>query len=191
MSDALAQADIVITSSASPEPVITPGDVRAALAQRPARQLLIIDIAVPRDVDPAVAEIPNVRLFDIDHLQALVTENKNARKQEVVKAERIVDDGIDKFTDWVRARSVVPTVASLQARAEAVRTAEVTRTLNGRNDLTPAQQRRVEAMSKAIVKKMLHDPIARLKGADGERYAAAVRELFDLDSDESTADPQA
>jgi glutamyl-tRNA reductase len=109
----------------------------------------------------------------------------------VVKAERMVDEGIDKFTDWVRARSVVPTVASLQARAEAVRTAEVTRTLNGRNDLTPAQQRRVEAMSKAIVKKMLHDPIARLKGADGERYAAAVRELFDLDSDESTADPRA
>ena len=187
MSGALAQADIVVTSSASPEPVITPDDVRAALAQRPDRPLLIIDIAVPRDVDPAVGEIENVRLFDIDHLQALVTENKSARRQEVAKAEHIVDEGLEKFTDWVRARSVVPTVASLQARAEAVRTREVERTLKGTDDLTPAQRRRVEAMSKAIVKKMLHDPIARLKGADGERYAAAVRELFDLDGNEPTS----
>jgi glutamyl-tRNA reductase len=190
MSGALAQADIVVTSSASPEPVITPGDVRAALAQRSERPLLIIDIAVPRDVDPAAGEMENVRLFDIDHLQALVAENKSARRQEVAKADRIVDEGLEKFTDWVRGRSVVPTVASLQARAEAVRLEEIERTLNGRDDLTPAQRRRIEAMSKAIVKKMLHDPITRLKGADGERYAAAVRELFDLDRGEAASESE-
>jgi glutamyl-tRNA reductase len=190
MSTALAQADIVVTSSASPEPVITPDDVRDALALRPDRPLLVIDIAVPRDVDPAAGEIDNVRLFDIDHLQALVADNKNARRQEVAKAELIVDEGLEKFTDWVRARSVVPTVASLQARAESVRAQEVERTLKGKDGLTPAQQRRVDAMSKAIVKKMLHDPITRLKGADGERYAAAVRELFDLDANDSTDEPE-
>jgi glutamyl-tRNA reductase len=190
MSAALAQADIVVASSASPEPVITPEDVRPALALRPERPLLFIDIAVPRDVDPAVGDIDNVRLFDIDHLQALVAENKSARRQEVANADRIVNDGLEKFSEWVRARSVVPTVASLQTRAEQVRLEELERTLNGRSDLTPAQRRRIEAMSKAIVKKVLHDPIARLKGPDGERYAAAARELFALDDRDSAAESE-
>jgi glutamyl-tRNA reductase len=188
ISAALALADIVVCSSAAPEPVVTPADVEQAMTGREERPLLIIDIAVPRDVDPAVRATDRVRLFDIDDLQALVAENKNARKQEVAKAERIVDEGIERFTEWVRERSVVPTVASLQARAEAVRNAELERTLKAQTDLTPAQRRRIEAMSKAMLKKVLHEPIVRLKGADGERYAAAVRELFALDANQPAAE---
>jgi glutamyl-tRNA reductase len=169
---------------------VTPAEVEAAISERPERPLLLIDIAVPRDVDPAVRDIDGVRIFDIDDLQALVAENRSLRRREVAKAEPIVDEGLDRFTEWVRARSVVPTVASMQARAEVIRQAELERTLKAQPDLTPAQRRRIEAMSKAVMKKLLHEPIARLKGADGERYAAAVRELFDLDRGVATSEPE-
>ena len=100
--------------------------------------------------------------------------------------KRIVGKELDHFTDWVRARGVVPTVAELRARADSLRESEVARTLRRLNGLSPEQRKRVEAMANALTKKLLHDPIARLKSDDGERYVGAVRDLFGLDGSEPT-----
>lgn len=188
--EAMGEADIVLSSSAAPGFLIGREQVAGALAGRNGRPLLIIDIAVPRDVDPEVRALPNVHLYDIDGLQSMVDRNMNARRRELTKAERIVDEGLGRFTEWLRARSVVPTVAALRARAEALRRDELARTFRRLPGLSPEQRERVEAMTAALVSKLLHDPVARLKGDDGERYAAAVRDLFDLD-DDSTLEPSA
>jgi glutamyl-tRNA reductase len=108
----------VISSSAAPGFLISPGEVRQALASRDGRPLLLIDIAVPRDIDPEVRGLPRVHLYDIDDLQAAVEENLNSRRQEVAKVERIIDEGLARFTVWLRERGVVPTVAALRERAD-------------------------------------------------------------------------
>ena len=190
LEQAMADSDIVISSSAAPDFLISRSDVVGAMRGRNGRELLLIDIAVPRDVDPAVRELPGVHLFDIDDLQALIEQNMSARRREVVKVERIVDEEVERFGEWLRARGVVPTVTALRAGAEKIRRTEVARTFKRLKNLTPQQQERVEAMTNALVKKLLHDPITRLRGADGERYVGAVRELFSLD-DEPLAEEKA
>jgi glutamyl-tRNA reductase len=178
---AMGEADIVISSSAAPGFLIGPGEVRRALASRDGRPLLLIDIAVPRDIDPEVRALPRVHLYDIDDLQAAVEENLNSRRQEVAKVERIIDEGLARFTGWLRERGVVPTVAALRERADTLREAELERTLRRLPDLTQKERAAVQAMANALVKKLLHDPIGRLKGPDGERYVGSLRELFALD----------
>lgn len=180
----MAEADIVISSSAAPDFLIGQREVAQATAQRDGRPLLLIDIAVPRDVDPAVRDRPNVHLYDIDDLQALVEQNRGARRQEVAKVDAIVDAGVARFSAWLRTRGVVPTVAALRERANAVREAELARTLKRLGGLAPKERSAIEAMANAMVKRLLHDPIDRLKGDDGERYAAVVRELFSLDGED-------
>ena len=185
---AIAEADIVITSSASPSFLIGRTLIEEAMRGRAARPLLLIDIAVPRDVDPAVRALPGVTLHDIDDLQAVARENMSLRRNELGQAEAIVEDEVTKFGDWLRSLEVVPTVASLRARAEAVRLAELERTL-AKTTLSTADRKRIEAMTSAIVKKLLHAPIARLKTpGDGERYVETARALFALDDDGAEAD---
>jgi glutamyl-tRNA reductase len=184
---AMAEADIVISSSAAPDFLIGRNEVGEAVARRNGRPLLLIDIAVPRDVDPAVRDFPQVHLYDIDDLQTLVEHGRNAREREVAKVESIIEEALARFAKWLRARGVVPTVAALRERAEAVRRGELERTLRRLQEATPEQRASVEAMARALVKKLLHDPIGRLKGEDGERYVAAARELFGLDSDAAAA----
>jgi glutamyl-tRNA reductase len=186
LSAAMAEVDIVISSSSAPGYLIGRRQVAKAAANRDGRPLLLMDIAVPRDVDPAVAELPDVHVYDIDSLQELVERNRRSRRQEVAKVEAIVEEGVERLQEWMRARGVVPTVAALRGRADAVRKAEMRRTLRRLRDLSPDQRAGVEAMANALVKKLLHDPIGRLKGEDGERYVGAVRELFSLDGDAST-----
>jgi glutamyl-tRNA reductase len=185
LSVAMADADIVISSSAATEFLIGREEVTQAVANRNGRPLLMIDIAVPRDIDPVVREFPQVHLYDIDDLQAVVEENINLRRQELEKVEQLVDEGVEHFSTWLRERGVVPTVAALRERADSLRSAELTRTLKRAPELSAEQRSAVEAMSNALVKKLLHDPIARLKGADGERYVGTLRELFALDDEPS------
>ena len=177
----MADSDIVITSSAAPDFLIGKREVDQATASRNGRPLLLIDIAVPRDVDPAVRDNSKVELYNIDDLQALVEESRDARLQEVAKVEDIVEEGLERFRTWVRDRGVVPTVAELRKRAEAARQSELERTFQKLGDLTPKQRCSIEAMSSALVKKLLHEPIDRLKSDDGERYVVPIRELFGLD----------
>jgi glutamyl-tRNA reductase len=185
---AMAEADIVISSSAAPDFLIGTREVRQALASRNGRPLLLIDIAVPRDIDPAVRGLPQVHLYDIDDLHAVVEENLNSRQREVASVERIIDEGLARLTVWLRARGVVPTVAALRERADTVREAELARTLRRLPDLTAKERTAVEAMANALIKKLLHDPIDRLKGPDGERYVGTLRELFALDGATSPND---
>lgn len=177
---ALGQADIVITSTGASEFLIGPDLVRES-RNGDNRPLLLIDIAVPRDVDPSVRELPGVHLFDIDDLRSVARENLNARRAEIQRVEAIVEEEVARFSEWLRSLQVVPTIAALRKRAEAIQRAELARTLP-RLNLSEDARRRVEAMSAAIVKRLLHDPILRLKQEnDGERYVAAVRELFRLE----------
>jgi glutamyl-tRNA reductase len=181
---AMIDSDIVISSTAAHDHVVTLSMAADVMTKRPDRPLLLIDIAVPRDIDPAIRTLPSVRLYDIDELQAVAERNLELRRGELAAAEAIVEDDVAKFSDWLRSLAVVPTVAAIQERADALRLAELERTLS-RMDLSPEDRARIEAMTAALVKKLLHDPIARLKDpSDGERYAPAARALFGLDDDE-------
>lgn len=177
----IAEADIVISSTSAHDHVVDCDMVARAMATRPERPLLLIDIAVPRDIESAVRNIPNVTLYDIDELQAFAERNLDLRRGELAAAEAIIEDDVTKFAAWLRQTAAVPTIAALQSRADAIRLAELERTLS-KVILSPADRAKIEAMTAALVKKLLADPIAVLKDpAGGERHTAAARALFGLD----------
>jgi glutamyl-tRNA reductase len=188
LAEALGSADIVITSTGAPSFLIEPEMVRAVMGQRKDRPLLFIDIAVPRDVHPAVRETDRVHLYDIDDLQAVSEANLRARMKEVAAVEAIVEEEVARFLHWSQTLAAVPTITVLRQQAEEVRQAELTKTLARLPNLTAEEKRRIEALSAAIVNKILHRPIARLKAKDdGQFYVAALRELFGID--DKAADP--
>jgi glutamyl-tRNA reductase len=177
---ALGQADLVISCTASPEPVLSAAMVARALAQR-AEPLVLLDLAVPRDIDPQAADLSGARLFGIDDLQAICEANRAARAGEIEQAEALVAEEVGKFMDWWATQEVVPTIRALRERAEAIRLAEIERTLAKLPDLSPRQQDAIHALSAAIVNKLLHQPITTLKDPDaGGELARAVQQLFQL-----------
>jgi glutamyl-tRNA reductase len=187
LGEALGRSDIVITSSGAPSFVIGPQMVRDAMACRDGCPLLLIDIAVPRDIDPAVRSMESVHLYDIDDLQSLADANRRARQRESAAVEAIAEDEATRFLDWSRSLAVVPTIKALRDQAENVRQAELAKTLARLPDLSDQEKRRIESLSEAIVKKILHRPISRLKASDGgQDYVEAARELFGID--EKTTD---
>jgi len=175
----LAKADAVVCASAAPSYQITGPMLRSARA-RSTRPLLLIDIAVPRDVDPRCADEPGVTLLDLDGLEGDARAAGGAAGA-VAAAEAIVDEEVTGLEAWWETLQVVPTISALHDHGEAIRRAELARTLGRLPDLTPRERARIEALSAAIVSKLLHAPISKLKqpGA-GERYAALVHDLFDL-----------
>jgi len=179
--ETLSGADIVISGTAAEGFIIRAGDVMSVMAGRNGRGLLFIDIAVPRDIDPAVTEVHGVHLFDIDDIEAVTASGLNGREQEVERVEAIIEEEVSAFLEWWRSLDVVPVIAALRERAEAIRRQEVERTLGRLTDLDDESRQRIEAMTAAIVKKMLDRPIARLKdGADKGLYMEALEDLFDL-----------
>jgi glutamyl-tRNA reductase len=181
MTAALAEADVLITATAASDAIITAEDVSRAMASRSERPLLIVDIAVPRDVEAGAREVPNVHLFDIDDLESAAEANMEARLREVGAVEEIVADEALRFETWLSQQKATPTIAALRRRAEATRQAEVERTLARLDGLSEADRKRIEAMSEALVKRLLHDPVTRLRQHGGERHVEALRELFGLD----------
>jgi glutamyl-tRNA reductase len=183
---ALAGADVAVAATGAPGFVITPEVAGPALAARAERPLVLIDIAVPRDVDPAVRQLPNVRYYDIDDLEAHLNGALAERQQAVPRVEAIVAEETARFADWLRTRAVAPVIAGLRARADAIRRVEVDKTLRHLPNLTPAERQHIERLSEALVNKLLHEPTVRLKDGRGhsagemDAYAAAVRELFAL-----------
>lgn len=181
---ALLEADVVITSTGAPHILIKPPLVQDVMAQRPDRPLIFIDIAVPRDVDPDVNRLPNVRCYDIDQLEARVNGSLAERQQAVPHVEAIVADETENFMTWLHGLDIAPVIAGLRAKADAIRRAEVDKTLRHLKDLSDADKRRIEALSEALVSKLLHDPTLRLKAeannGHAAEYAAAIRHLFAL-----------
>ncbi len=185
--EALARADIVVTATDAPHVIVTPEKITAAMAQRPERPMLIIDIAVPRDTAPAVADVPGVRLFDIDDLRDVVNGNLTAREREIPRVEAIAAEEAAAFMTWFRALDVVPTIADLRRQAEAVKAQELDKALRRLENLGDREQDVVRALAHGLVNKLLHEPTVRLKQhalqGDGYLYTDVVRELFGLEID--------
>jgi glutamyl-tRNA reductase len=180
----LLEADIVITSTASPGYVVNYDQVKGALRKRRNRPLFFIDIAVPRDVEPRVNDLGNVYLYNIDDLKGVIELNREKRQQEAVKADRIVKEEVIKFDRWLKTLEVVPTIVSLREKAETIRQSEIRKTLANLGPLTPGQMKAIEILTLSIAEKILSDPIVVLKKkADRptkDTYLDITRKLFNL-----------
>jgi glutamyl-tRNA reductase len=159
--EAIDGADIVVSSTSSADYVLTQEDV----AERRGRPLLLIDLAVPRDVDPAVRELPDCYLYDIDDLEAVVQETLAGREAEFGKAEAIAVSEAARFRDWLATRDVVPAIASLRERAEQIRRGELAKASGWLAELPERERDAVDSLTTQIVNKLLHEPIVRLKEA--------------------------
>ncbi len=178
---ALSEADLVVSCTASSEVVIS-AEMVARARQDMAAPLLLLDQAVPRDIDARVkALVDAARLFDIDDIRVICEANRAARTGEVAKAEALVAEEVAKFMEWWAAQEVVPTIRALRERAESIRQIEIERTLAKLPELSPHQQDAINALSAAIVNKLLHQPITSMKNPDsGGQLARMVQELFQL-----------
>jgi glutamyl-tRNA reductase len=181
----LGSVDVVVSSTSSPGTVL---DAETVARTRRGRRLLLVDLAVPRDLDPAIHELDGCYLYDIDDLQAIVAETLSGRRNEAERAEAIVAAEAEKFHEWQASLEIVPAIASLRARAESIREAELRKAEGMLGRLDEAERRAVESITSQIVNKLLHLPTVRLKqaaaAADGVIYAEAVRHLFGLGEDE-------
>ncbi|MDE3154142.1 MAG: glutamyl-tRNA reductase [Acidobacteriota bacterium] len=189
LSDELARADIVVSATGAPRPILDRARIAEATGAGRRRPLFIIDIALPRDVDPAAGDIAQVFLYNIDDLQAIVQENLSRRSSEVTSANTIVDEEVEKFAAWVRARSAVPTVVALRQRFEAIRQSELQRLEPKLAGLSPDARARVDEITRLLVEKLLIRPTEQLKALpDSDTmtlYADAVTRLFDLNDEEA------
>jgi glutamyl-tRNA reductase len=180
----LHKADIVLSSTGAPHFIIRPKDVEEVLRRRKYKPLLFIDIAVPRDIDPAVNDVDNAYLYTVDDLNGVVQSNLEQRKKEAQKAEGIVDQEIGQFAKWLGSLDVTPTIIALRAKFEETRKAELAKTIAGWKDLPPESEKRLEALTAAIVNKLLHQPTSVIKragqGGRVDLYVDALRNLFDL-----------
>lgn len=184
---AVLDAEIVITSTGSAKPILTKDQIQAAMPASRTSPLFVIDIAVPRDVDPRAAEIEQVFLYNIDDLQAIVRENIEKRGSEVIRAEQIVDEEVRKFAAWQRARGAVPTIVALRQRFEAIRRAELERLDSKLAGLPPEARARMDEITRLLVEKLLLQPTEQLKLAGDDdllaQYSEALTRLFGLDRD--------
>lgn len=182
--DGLAWADVVVSSTGAPHTLLHRPDVADAMQRRPNRPLLILDIALPRDVDAEVGQVPGVRLVDLDGLQEHLEEALAARRAAVPHAERILEEELARFLDYYRSLAVHPVLVALRRQAEAVRQAELEKTLRRMPHLSEEDRRRLDALTRALVNKLLHAPMTALReAAQGPRAAEVVlvaRRLFDL-----------
>lgn len=183
--EALAHVDIVICSTAAPRPVLTLERFRQALPRGPRRPLCIIDIAIPRDVETAVGDQENVFLYNVDDLQQIVEASLDRRRAELPAAEGIVAQGVEEFWGWYASLAVVPTIRALRDHGERVRRGEVERTLGRLRHLSDGDREAVDALTRALLNKLLHAPTARLREAAGNGRGTGVldtvRYLFELD----------
>jgi len=184
----LNRVDIIISSTGSPEPVITAQQVKRQMRGRRNRPLFFIDIAVPRDIEPEVNRIDNVYLYNIDDLQNIVEINRTQRLKEATRAEHIIEAEALKFEGWLRTLEVVPTIVSLRRKAEEIRQTEILRTYGEGNSLPAEQVEAIEVLTRSIVNKLLHDPILFLKRTSARTrkdfYLDITRRLFSLDEEQ-------
>jgi glutamyl-tRNA reductase len=189
---ALADVDVLLCSTASPNVVVSADRVRDGLARRGDRPLCILDIALPRDVDPAVAEMDNVFLYDLDDLRAVVSASVERRQGEVPAAERLIAEEVEKYWHWVAGLAAVPVVTQFRDEMNRMRERELAAAMRRLGDLTPEQRAAVEHLSQSLMNKFLHEPTVRLRAAAangrGLGIVDAARYLFALDDRRAPAD---
>jgi len=181
----LERADVVVSATSASELVLSRESVAAALRARKGRPLLLLDLAVPRDLDPAINDLDGCFLYDVDDLEAVVTETLSGRRGEAARAEQLVAGEADRFREWQASLDIVPTIASLRALAEEIRDREL---LKAGGRLSERERKHIESVTSQIVAKLLHLPTIRLKeaaaAADGVVYADVVKHLFGLEEEE-------
>ncbi len=191
LEEKLAEVDIVITSTGAPYTIITSDAVQKTMKERKRRPIFFIDIAVPRDVDPEVEKVENVYLYDIDDLEQVVEENRKRRKKESLKAEAIVDEEVKRFLQWLKSQEVIPVIVSLRNRCEEIRRKELEKAMSQMH-LNGKETEALEALTTAIVNKILHTPLSYVKDAasqgEGEKVAKLVKELFALEEKDDHTD---
>jgi glutamyl-tRNA reductase len=184
LATALEEVDLLLTSTGSPSMLLDAADMEEVMRARSGRPLLVVDIAMPRDVDPAAGDVPGVTLLDLDDLTTFAQAGMDSRRQEIAPVQGIVAEEVERYLSSASGREVAPLVATLRSRAESVRQAEIDRARARLAGLDRRQQEAVEAITKGIVAKLLHEPTVRLKEAAGsprgERLAESLRVLFDL-----------
>jgi glutamyl-tRNA reductase len=187
---ALGEADIVISSTSAPHIILTVEMIEQAMQMRTHHPLVLIDIAVPRDIDPDAAKIPAVKLIDMDGLNAQLEDSLTSRLNEVPHVSKILEEEIYEFGQFLSSLEMLPIIADIRQQAEAIRMAELEKTLRHMPDLTDTEHQRIEALTHALVKKILDRPTRRLRnestGPHAPQYAAVARDLFGLNLD---ADP--
>lgn len=180
---ALGDADLLVSATGAPGVVVSPSDVAPALAGR-STPLVVVDIAMPRDVDPAVGELGPVELIDMSDVAEVTEAGISRRRREVAAVTRIVDEELDRFATASDVRQAAPVITSLRERAESIRRLELQRADSRLGELTDVQRSAVEAMTRGLVAKLLHEPTVRLRDTSGssrgDRLAASIRDLFDL-----------
>jgi glutamyl-tRNA reductase len=181
---ALEWADVVISSTRSPHLIVDGGVVRDVVARRDGRSLVFIDIAVPRDIDPVVRELPGVHLFDADDLSGNLDDGLAARRNEIPKVERIVAEEIASFETELRELEVEPLIEQMRHKAEMIRRREIESALELMGEVDPTTRERLQTLSRSIVNQLLHEPTVRLKRTvheeRGDAHVAAIRSLFGL-----------
>ncbi|PKM41865.1 MAG: glutamyl-tRNA reductase [Firmicutes bacterium HGW-Firmicutes-8] len=181
----MAQTDIVISATAATHCIVEKADMEKVMQRRQGKKLFVIDIAVPRDIDPAVGRIEGVSLYDIDDLQNVVDHNLEQRKKEAAKAEKIIEDEISEFWKWLSTQFVTPTIAALKKRGEDIRQNEMARTFNRLGQITEREKKIISSMANSIVNQLLHDPVMQLKHyaatQQGHLYTEILQNLFNLD----------
>jgi glutamyl-tRNA reductase len=180
----LERADVVVSSTSSPHPLLGAEELADVVGVRRGRPLLLLDLAVPRDIEPECGSLPGVTLLDIDDLQAQVRRHLTVRRAEARRAEGIVEEEIQTFARWLGSLEVMPTLSALRARGDAVVEGLLAENATRWESLSERDRERVEALARAVVKRLLHDPTERVRTADAEHRHArlqVLRELFALD----------
>jgi glutamyl-tRNA reductase len=191
----LGEVDVLLCSTAAPHAVVGPAHVAPALAQRGDRPLCILDIALPRDVEPAVGALDNVFLYDLDDLQAVVAASLDRRRQELPSAEQVIAGEVEKYWSWLAGLAAVPVLTQVRQEMDRLREQEVAQLLRRLGAVTPEQREQIEHFSRALLNKFLHEPSVRLRAAAangrGLGIVDAARYLFALEALTPPADAAA
>ncbi|MFL5884984.1 MAG: glutamyl-tRNA reductase, partial [Thermoleophilaceae bacterium] len=182
----LLEADIVVAATSSPHQIVGRDELEMVMEQRGGRPLCLIDIAVPRDIEPTVRDLPGISLYDMDDLQREVARNISVREAEATRARAVVDEEVERFERWVASLEVIPTIAALRERGDAI-VEQVLRENEARwESLSEADRERVGVLARAVVSRLLHEPTLRLKDATERdasyHYVQAIRELFAIET---------
>ncbi len=194
LDEELLWADILITSTGAPHPLLTRQRVARAMQGRQSRPMIIMDIALPRDVEPEVASVPGVQLYDLDDLQHRLHKTLGRRQSEVPRVEAILQQESQNFMSWFEALDVRPLIIALQQQAERIRRKEMERTLRRLPDISQEQVQQIETLTRSLVKKLLGPPTARLRAealnGHGAEFAIVAQKLFGLDGIPARADTE-